>query len=268
MKIGSTDLTNLRIGTTQVNEVRIGSDLVWSNISVLDYSPYNVWDSEHIDVSGTTTTLLDYNTIGTAYDMANPTASNQPTLTPLNIKFNSRPSIGFGGVSQYVENNVSGWRNGDSSGLTIHVVNVINNNAFNTIFSSSDLTSNNDFYLDAVFTKNITVNHLSSGSTKFLKGDTLMTGLSTYILAFASDGSNYKFHVNGVLQDLTPWAAQDDGTWLDAILNRGNIVIGARVSLAVQPSPLEWAFTGYFPYVDEATTLEIIEVLKLKYGIA
>ena len=55
--------------------------------TALDFNPYNIWDSEHISINNTTTTLTDFNTVGTTYDLVNPAASNQPAYTSSDSSF-------------------------------------------------------------------------------------------------------------------------------------------------------------------------------------
>ena len=36
---------------------------------ILAFSPFNVWDSEHVVIDGTTTTFTDFNNVGAAYNL-------------------------------------------------------------------------------------------------------------------------------------------------------------------------------------------------------
>ena len=75
--------------------------------TALDFNPYNIWDSEHISINNTTTTLTDFNEVGTAYNLVNPAASNQPTYTSADSDFSGLPSLTFDGVDDYLENTVN-----------------------------------------------------------------------------------------------------------------------------------------------------------------
>jgi len=56
---------------------------------ILAYSPYNVWDSEHVTIDGDVTTVLDYNNVGAKLNMVNPSAATQPELITNDSSFNN-----------------------------------------------------------------------------------------------------------------------------------------------------------------------------------
>ena len=105
--------------------------------TVLDFSPYNVWDSENVVINGTTTTFTDFNNVGTTYNLVNPSATNQPAYNASDSGFNNLPSFTFDGVGEYVSNGVSGYRYGDSSGMYIGVFRYESGSNFNFFTSSS-----------------------------------------------------------------------------------------------------------------------------------
>jgi len=85
----------------------------------------------------------------------------------------------------------------------------------------------------------------------------------------AALGVNIKMWVGDTSQTITMLSGVNDGSiWLDDYASYDKISIGSLIrNSGIDYSNIEWCFSGYFPYVDDATTLEIIAILKTKYGI-
>jgi len=269
MKIGSNDIVDVKTGSTQVNKVYLGSNLVWSKVSdpILAYSPYNVWDSEHLTIIGDVTTLLDYNNVGTAYDMANPAASNQPIYNSSSANFNSLPSFTFNGSSDYVSSSVSNFRGSDTSGIVVSVYRKLSGNVIFSFSVSASYTqrgfytteSNNGFRILAV----------TDGPLLRIVGSTNIDNTNPQLATYQNSGSSYKMWIGDTAQSLDFQSGGNDGSiWFSSSNDFNTIDIGAlEYNNSVFFSNIEWCFSGYFPYVDDATTLEIIAILKTKYGI-
>ena len=268
MKLGANDINAVKIGATDVNKVYLGSDLVWeASGGILDFSPYNVWDSEHVSIVGTTTTFEDFNNVGTAYDLANPAATNQPTYTASDSDFNNLPSFTFDGVGDYLINNVSDYRTSDNSGVMICVIKR----------NLADISPILSFGAGAGTTR-MSIRVTATGALQFVKlggtggnrintTTTLANNTQSYVLAIASTGSVYKMFIDNGSES---FSGTDDGIWLSAYgtpntLN--NISIGASVSGSINYADAKIAMCGYFPYVSDTKTVEIINFLKTKYGI-
>ncbi|MDB4062259.1 hypothetical protein N9515_10050 [Vicingaceae bacterium] len=236
--------------------------------SILDFSPFNVWDSEHITINGTTTTFEDFNNVGSAYDLSNPAASNQPVFNSSSSNFNSQPSITFEGAGDYVINNVANFRNTDSSGLIVSVWRLISGaTVFDFMVSNNSATTP---YLNQGSTtgNNYRTIHNSGGLRQYRNSTDIKTGSPSTIIANSNSGTEYKLFTNGVESTTMISGANDGSIWFDDGTTLDNISIGARVTSLLATSNIEWCFTGYFPYTSDAKTIEIINFLKTKYGIS
>lgn len=237
--------------------------------NILDYSPYNVWDSDHLDIVGTTTTALDYNEVGTTYDMVNPTAGAQPTYTASSANFNGNPSLTFDGSDNYLQNQVSDFRTGDTGGIIISVFRVLTGSRILEFMSSDDATG--IIYMnDSSLTGNayFWISRGTSGIRRFSSTTNIITGNPPTSIAVQNSGSEYKLFVNGSEDTINMINSSNDGAvWFDDVVGSDNITIGGRQTSAPAFSNIEWCFTGIFPYVNDATTLEILTILNNKYGI-
>ncbi len=237
--------------------------------SILDYSPYNVWDSDHLDIVGTATTAIDYNEVGATHNMVNPTAEAQPTYTASSTNFNGSPSLTFDGVDDYLQNQVSDFRTGDTGGIIISVFRCLSKNTTFTFMSSDDATgviymNDTSFSTNAYFW----LSRGSAGIRRFSGTANIRTGSPSISIAVQNSGSEYKLFVNGSEDEITMVNTANDGAvWFDDVVGSDNITIGGRQTIAPSFSNIEWCFTGIFPYVNDATTLEILAILNNKYGI-
>ena len=240
-----------------------------SDGGILSFNPYNVWDSDHLDIVGTTTTALDYNEVGTTYDMANPTAGAQPTFTASSANFNEKPSLTFDGSSQYLENMVSDFRSGDTGGIIISVFRILTGSRVLEFMSSDDATG--VIYMNDSSLSGNAYSWISRGTAgirRFSSTTNIITGNPPTSIAVQNSGSAYKLFVNGVEDVIAMISGANDGAvWFDDVVGSDNITIGGRQTSAPAFSNIEWCFTGIFPYVNDATTLEILTILNNKYGI-
>ena len=233
---------------------------------ILQFAPYNVWDSEHISIVGSTTTALDYNNVGAKYDLANLTAGGQPTFNAAN--FNGFPSLAFDGVGNYLHNGVSEWRGADSSGFLVNIVRMTSQiGAMGILYTSQ--ASSGSRYLGAenltgnsrIRIRNSTFNTITSSTTTILDN-------TPYVLSSRSNASDYKLWIDSTVQSSTV-VGSNDGNWMDSVVSRDNITLGSRVR-SNNPElflTADWVFTGYFPYISDARCEEIITFLTDYYSI-
>ena len=234
--------------------------------SILDYNPRNIWDSENVSIVGSTTTFLDYNQVGTQYDLSNPAAVNQPTYNASSANFNSLPSFTFDGVNDYVSNSVSDYRIGDQSGMVISVYRVLSGVNLH-LFTSAD-SANNDYLINQIIIPangRFRLGTENAGTFNTHAGTDDISANTSRVYAFGSNGTVHKFFNNGVADTISITTAA--GEWLGDIASRDNIAIGAQLRSSPSYSNIEWCMTGYFDYVDDATTIKIINFVKNKYGI-
>jgi len=267
MKLGANDVSAVKIGATDVNKVYLGSNLVWeAGGSILDFSPYNVWDSEHVSIVGTTTTFEDFNDVGTAYDLTNPAATNQPTYNSSDSDFGGLPSITFDGIAEYVRRSITNYRNSDSSGLVVGVLLIESGSNFD--FLGSTGLSSSEIMGSARIISNKYRPRIANGSfdNRISASTTTIGTLTPYVFTFASTASEYKITINGVQQSISVSLGNNDGKWYDDISVK-NIAVGLLPSRNLY-SNITWCMSGYFPYVSDSKTIEIANFLKTKYGIS
>ena len=238
-----------------------------NSASILDFSPYNVWDSENVVISGTSTTFTDFNNVGTTYDLVNPAATNQPSYNESDSDFNNLPSFSFDGVNSYVKNSVSLYRYGDSSGMYISVFKYLGGIYFNFL-TSTDENNNGRFIKQGLAGGTIQYSHRWGGGTSNI--DTTQSNINEgniEIQGLAGNGSSYvAYNSEGVIANTV--SGNSSYKWFNGVPSRNNIAIGASIESSLLYSKINWCMTGYFPYVDDATTLNLISFLKTKYGIS
>lgn len=235
-----------------------------SGASILDYDPHNIWDSENVSIVGSTTTFLDYNKVGTKYNLANPAAANQPTYNPSSANFNNLPSFTFDGVNDYVSNSVSDYRIGDHSGMIISAYRLVSSTNLHLLTSAD--SSNNDYLINQLVIAGngrFRLGTENAGVFNTHLGTDNINNTNTNVYAFGSNGTIHKFFNSGVADSISSTTAA--GEWFGDVSSRNNIAIGAQLRAAPSYANIEWAMTGYFPYVNDATTVEIINFLKTKY---
>ena len=244
-------------------------------VSILDFGPINVWDSEHVTKVGNVTTCEDFNDVGVRYNLVNPTATNQPTLNTSSSNFNSLPSITFDGVNDYVSNgSVTNYRLSDSTGVFISVLRRTDlSSARIDGVKLSDATKTNRFFnisADNVDTFRFQI--LLRGGFNSMRGSSNIDNTNPMITTAAGAGSVYKIWVNNLPQTVTVVGSgsNDGGVWLDdqSTHKLNAIAIGG---LVLSTGPIfyssEWVFSGYFPYTDDAKVEEILAFLQTKYEI-
>ena len=238
--------------------------------TALDFNPYNIWDSEHISINNTTTTFKDFNTVGPTYDLVNPTATAQPVYTSPDSSFRGLPSITFDGVAEYVLGNAPNWRSSDTSGMFISVYRKISGSRLAALLGSNSTANNNYINWSVVLSNTYrNTNVTTSGNDSYRGSTNIQSDSETFVIANASTGSEYKMWVNENAETLTLVSGSLDGSKWFAAESSGydQITIGAlvRTNLAPINANIKWCMSGYFPYVDDATTESLITALKNKY---
>jgi hypothetical protein len=226
-----------------------------------DYGFLNMWTSENIDVSGTVTTLIDY---AGEHDLVNPAAANQPTFNSSSANFGGRPSLTYNGTTDYVYKAVSDWRGSDSSGVIISVFRLISGGDISFLASANEGGTSPYFY-QLINTNTLRVIH--TGTARSYRGATVINDTNPHVVSYASTGSVYKTVIDGNNDAVTMIQNADDGSWLDGILLRDNITIGAMMRTTIgQYGNLEWVMSGYLPYVDDSTLITLNGDLNSHYG--
>ncbi|MDK1020033.1 MAG: fibronectin type III domain-containing protein [Candidatus Hydrogenedentes bacterium] len=171
---------------------------------------------------------LNHAVRGTAEDYSpdedDMTAVGSPTFPAVGVTLN--------GSAQYLRRAEAGWRSGDSVGTLEGWVTRDSLGVFDAIFCSSDEAGALNFFV--IFIDDVTnvlrVNTKNGGATLDNRGTTVIPAARTHI-AIVSDGSNYLFYVNGVVDTLG--IEEGSGEWMADIDLRDNVVIGALVRNSV-----------------------------------
>jgi len=239
-------------------------------LDVIQFNPYNVWSAEFNDVVGSTTTLNDWNEVGTKYDLYNITASSQPSLNNLDLTLNNASSLSFDGVDDYLYDSVSNWRVSDNSGSFYIVFETGNDIISNQILFDSvyDVVTRFEIKITNKYCQLLIVN---SGTFKTIM-ENRTTALATntkYLLKISSDGSSYSISLNNINETLIFPSGTNDGTWLSYVTNnRSNITIGGRYIVGSEiPFKGKIAFVGYFPVLSASDDSLLQERLMSKYNI-
>ena len=237
---------------------------------ILAFSPFNVWDSEHVVINGTATTFTDFNNVGAAYDLENPAATNQPAYTASDSDFKNLPSFTFDGVADYMLGSAPNWRSSDTTGAFISVYRLAGDLRLAPLVASSDTTIN---YLNwtVVLTSTFRSTSVTAAGNSSYRGSTNINNTTTsYAVATVNDGSAYKLFVNNNLETVTMVSGVNDGSkWFasDTSLNRITVGALARAALAPIECNIKWAFSGYFPYTSDSEIENIMAYLVTKYGL-
>ena len=237
--------------------------------SLLEFSPYNIWDSEHITIDGTTTTLHDFNTFGDKIDMSNPSASNQPTYNASSANFGSKPSLSFDGVSQYLKADAVGYGSDIDTGVIISVTKDSASVA-NLSMYISDSNQSVKYFNSRVNRDNNLRLIVASDIIFAFKGNTDISDFNASVKSIGMSNSTWKMWINQIAQVITFTNGTPPSlSYLSSYPNFNTISLGGLVrSTGVDFSDGEWVFTGVFPYVSDAQVVEIVNFLKNKYGVA
>ena len=232
---------------------------------VNSYGFLNAWSSENLNISGTTTTAIDY--LG-EHDLVNPAAGNQPTYSSSDSAFNNKPSLTFNGTTDYLYKAVSDWRGSDSSGVFVGVYRLLTGTNIFTL-STSDETLDTTWGWRELQNSALFNFHLRSGGTsnQMRANDTLISDTNAHVISGASTGSAYESVVDGVNNTIAVVSGTDNGFFLDSISGRDNVAIGGWIRNTKTYANIGWCFSGYLPYVSNANIIALQNELKTHYGI-
>ena len=231
---------------------------------ITTYGFLNAWSSENVNISGTDTTLVDY--LG-EHDLVNPAAANQPSYTASDSDFNNKPSLTYDGTTDYSYKAVANYRGSDTGGVIIGVCKV-NGGIGVTFLSVSDEAANNEFSWQKITTNMYQYSIKNSGVVNSILGSTTnINDSSAHVLSTRSNASSYKMTVDSTNEAFSVAGGVDNGKWLSGNTVADNLVIGALVQTVTTYSSMDWVFTGYMPFTDDAAILAATAELKTYYGI-
>jgi len=221
------------------------------------YGGINGWSSVNKTIVGTTTTLLDY---GGTHDLANPAASNQPTLNSADAAMNGYDTLTYDGTNDYNYKAVTNWRSADTQGVFSFTF--IYDGTGASIFGTAKETDNNrkiQIFI-GVANKIRIILSLSAGIKRVfdLNTTTLVSGSIYTVVLRCKFGVSYAAWINGVAQTLIfTTGSNDGGVWTINITGRNNITVGAVQQLSPNYYSGKFGQLFYYPYTDDTTAQAI-----------
>jgi len=164
--------------------------------------------------------------IGTARNFAQGVASQQPII--------STNSVDFDGVNDNQGLNEAHPFGSDAQG-SIFISGYFDNSKLNIMFSSTDLSANNEFSNFGINTDGkvriVFIDSQSGGSSNILDGNIVIPNGSYYYIRFTGNGigNPYTLTVNGVTDTLTATAGTDNSKWFDSLLTTDRLNLGALI---------------------------------------
>ncbi len=259
------DDLNQNITCTVTATNAIGNSSQVSNTVVcifnrLSFGVENAWDSENTIPSGTTTTATDYAGV---HSLSNPSATNQPTKNAAAL--NGYDTYTFV-TDDYLKKVTSNYQSTNTQGMLTMVVKK-NGNGFICGLTVGNSTITNNYLYTFVAANKFS---LQMGSTlpenNKVTNDTTVNDNDWYVIQIVSTGSAYKWFQDGVLV-ATSVVGMDNGKLFNGPLVTDSIGIGATLRSAPIYGNIEWAYSSYGTYVDDATTIKLGLILKKKYNI-
>ena len=221
------------------------------------YSFYNMYATKNLNIVGSTTSHLDYNTT-TPLDLANPLSTNQPTYLDSDSDFNNKPSLSYI-TNDYVINMAADYRISDSTGV-IDLVFTSGTTVTGDfpLFASSQSTTTTYKLVVWVANGKIKLAIRIGGNTYAIETGVIINPLQKYSISVQQNGTSAKIAVNGVFEAITTILITAPATsWFNTIPNRDNLSIGALIQAGSFYYNGKIVFAGVRPYISDAKTLEL-----------
>ena len=142
----------------------------------------------------------------------------------------------YNGSTGYLNKTIPNWRSGDSQGTILAWIKRNSIGSRDVILSTADTAGASHRWKLQISASNIleffafespsTVAQLTGTATTFAAG-------RCYFVAFTGNGSEYKMYVDGEPEAFNVGSGADDGSWLDSVTLRDNVVIGAEVTSSI-----------------------------------
>lgn len=230
------------------------------------YGGINQWAAENSTIVGTTTTWLDYAGV---HDVANPSATNQPSTTNPDSDFNDKASSTFL-TDDYLIKNTPNYGAGQTTGSLWAVLKTGSSFAtISAIFSANNTANLLEKFLIFIDTGgklNLTVHNGTTVNT--LTVNTALSINSKYIIYIESNGTTTNVYINGVLQTLT---GTNVGNWFN-YSNTGNTLDNVVVGGAIRSStPLYYngkiALIGNYALPSSVERTSMLNALNNYYNV-
>lgn len=233
---------------------------------VLAFNPYNVWDAEHQTVSGTTTTLNDFNEVGSAIDMANPDAGSQPMSFTNRPTLNGYPALFFaGGGSTERLKSITAFRPSDTTGMVAGVVDRVTGANYNALTAVNTGTPNIYWGRSLSASGEIRVSNYNTASYRhsIQTDETPIDINATHSFVYGCDGVVNFLILNGVLVSVENIESSlGTKSWLADIPGCDILEIAA---LNGNSANIYLTSVGYYPYTDMTNALALGQALADEY---
>tara|TARA_R110002167_G_scaffold54889_1_gene156360 strand:- start:2324 stop:3355 length:1032 start_codon:yes stop_codon:yes gene_type:complete len=225
------------------------------------YNFTNMWSSENLTISGTTTTFNDYSG---EHDLTNPAAANQATYSAIDVDFNNKPSLTYDNTDDYNYKSTNDFRIGDNEGaiyITFRTGAVLAAN--HTLFCVADEATNIEKILIYI---SIDDKISMAVGTSVLSITTSALAINTnYVLRIQSNGSAYSVTLNNVAQTIV---GTNNGLWFNDFTLLSNISVGSRVNAGgALPFNGKLGLVGYTPLLSAGDDTVLVNELMSRYGI-
>jgi hypothetical protein len=114
----------------------------------------------------------------------------------------------------------------DSSGI-FFFSGIYDSSQDNHIFSSCDNASSSNLFLIYISGGTIRIYNRSSGVTNLCRSTNIISNGAYYYGYIKSNGSTWTINLNGVDEVVVVSSGSNDGSWLDTVLNRDALNVGA-----------------------------------------
>jgi len=144
-------------------------------------------------------------------------------------------AVSFDGTSQYVDRVEADFLSGDSQGSIVALINASDTTNNNFIFTSSDTaTTVKRLQFYTVSSTGLLRFYTNTGSSEnYITGTTNVCDGNTHHVAIVSDGTSWKFYVDGQEDTISATFGSNSGDWFTDIPDRDNILIGGRERTSV-----------------------------------
>lgn len=244
---------------------RFGSG-AWTFQKIHNYfSGHNSWSSVNSTDVSTTTTWLDYAGV---HNLANPSATNQPTVVNPDTDFNGLKTYSFV-TDDYLIKNTPNYGAGQTTGSIWLVIKA--SSSFQYLFSCADVSTNSSQFTVYLVNSNKLRFYNHNGTVQFaVEANLTLINNTVYIVEVQSDGGTISIYINDILVPLTLLSGVNSGQWLayaNTLSNLDNIAIGAKINTAPLYSNGTIVYVGNFPLLSSDNRTLMFNALNSIFNV-
>ena len=229
---------------------------------------YSAWSSVKSTDVGTTTTWQGY---GGVHNLANPSATNQPTANATDSDFNNKKTYTFA-TDDYLIKNFNNYGSGRTSGSLWFVIKTpATLDAYQFIFgvcNSSNNLSKLNVYID--LSGEIRFLSASGAVTNIIRDTTPLSANTKYIIEVENNGSSTSIYINGTLRTTAVFNGSDGAIWFayaNTLNTLTNISIGARINTVPFYYNGKIAYVGDFPLLSSGNRADMFSKLNNYFNV-